>query len=105
GAPADRQRDRAKPQERWIGDLAGVQESTRLQQAQLLLRSARREKPAVEVVRMPRHRGIAGAVCRMPPDKIEPFPGQWRACAAPRQFESRSRPFMVAAAEQREIEQ
>ena len=48
---------------------------------------------------------VASAVCGMLPDKIEPFPRKRPACAAPRQVESCSRPFMVAPTQQRQIEQ
>src|SRR5207253_11217012 len=95
GAPADRERDRAKPQQRRIGDLARVQKPPGLQQAQLFLRSARREERPIEVVRPPRYGRIAGAVRRMTAEEVQPFLGEWSACAAPRQVESCSRPFMV----------
>ena len=82
----------------------GVQEPPGLQQAQLFMGSACRKKGTVEVVRAAR-RPDRRRRLRMPPDKIEPFPGKRSARAAPRQVESRSRPFMVAPTEKREIEQ
>src|SRR5207247_9551989 len=59
----------------------------------------------VAVVRLPCHRRIAGALCRVARQKVEPFPGERPAHAAPRQVEDGSRPLSEALSEEREIEQ